>query len=60
MIAGGRVRRGNSIDGRVDHVFNEEHREFVRYSYLRDNDTPVTFLPDGSGNLASRVCGLGC
>ena len=33
------------------------HRVFVRYSYLRDNDTPVPFLPDGSGNLTSGVTG---
>ena len=44
-------------DGRADHVFNEKHRAFVRYSYLRDNDTPVTFLPDGSGNLTTGVTG---
>ena len=47
----------DQFDGRVDHVFNEKHRAFVRYSYLRDNDTPVPFLPDGSGNLTSGVTG---
>ena len=30
---------------------------FVRYSYLRDDDNPVPFLPDGSGNLTSGVIG---
>ena len=44
----------DQFDGRADHVFNEKHRAFVRYSYLRDDDTPVTFLPDGSGNLTDR------
>jgi len=34
-----------------------KHRAFLRYSYLRDNDNPVTFLPDGSGNLTSGVIG---
>src|SRR3984893_2995576 len=29
----------DQFDGRVDHVFNERHRAFARYSYLRDNDT---------------------
>jgi len=47
----------DQFDGRVDHVFNEKHRAFMRYSYLRDNDTPVTFLPDGSGNLTSGAIG---
>ena len=47
----------DQFDGRIDHVFNEKHRVFVRYSYLRDDDTPVPFLPDGSGNLTSGVIG---
>ena len=47
----------DQFDGRVDHVINDRHRVFVRYSYLRDDDTPVTFLPDGSGNLTSGVTG---
>ena len=32
-------------------------RAFARYSYLRDDDNPVPFLPDGSGNLTSGVIG---
>jgi hypothetical protein len=47
----------DQFDGRVDHVFNDKHRVFVRYTYLRDDDTPVPFLPDGSGNLTSGVIG---
>jgi hypothetical protein len=47
----------DQFDGRADYVFSEKHRAFVRYSYLRDNDTPVPFLPDGSGNLTSGVTG---
>ncbi|MDQ6700830.1 MAG: TonB-dependent receptor, partial [Acidobacteriota bacterium] len=47
----------DQFEGRVDHVFNGKHRAFARYSNLRDNDTPVTFLPDGSGNLTSGVTG---
>jgi hypothetical protein len=47
----------DQFDGRIDHVFTEKHRAFVRYSYLRDDDTPVPFLPDGSGNLTSGVIG---
>src|SRR6185312_17040796 len=45
------------FEGRLDHVFNERHRVFARYSYLRDNDDPVTPLPDGSGSLTSGVIG---
>ncbi len=47
----------DQFDGRVDHVFNDRHRFFVRYSYLRDDDSPVTFLPEGSGTLTSGVIG---
>ncbi len=47
----------DQFEGRVDQVFTEKHRAFLRYSYLRDNDTPVTFLPEGSGNLTSGVTG---
>lgn len=47
----------DQFDGRIDHVFRDRHRVFVRYSYLRDDDTPVPFLPDGSGNLTSGVIG---
>ena len=47
----------DQFDGRVDHVFTDKHRAFVRYSFLRDDDNPVTFLPEGSGNLTSGVTG---
>ncbi len=47
----------DQFDGRADHVFSQKHRAFVRYSHLRDDDTPVPFLPDGSGNLTSGVTG---
>jgi hypothetical protein len=47
----------DQFDGRIDHVFNEKHRVFVRYSYLRDNDNPVAPLPDGSGTLSTGVIG---
>lgn len=47
----------DQFDTRLDHVFSANHRAFVRYSYLRDDDTPVTFLPEGSGNLTSGVIG---
>jgi hypothetical protein len=47
----------DQFDTRVDHVFNDKHRVFARYSFLRDDDNPVPFLPDGSGNLTSGVIG---
>ncbi|HEV3198675.1 MAG TPA: TonB-dependent receptor [Bryobacteraceae bacterium] len=47
----------DQFDARVDHVFDDRHRAFMRYSYLRDDDTPVPFLPDGSGNFTSGVIG---
>jgi hypothetical protein len=47
----------DQFDGRLDHHFSERHRGFLRYSRLRDEDDPVTPLPDGSGLLASGVIG---
>lgn len=47
----------DQFDSRLDHVAHEKHRAFVRYSYLRDNATPATFLPEGSGNLTAGVIG---
>jgi Carboxypeptidase regulatory-like domain len=47
----------DQFEGRIDHVFNNKHHAFARYSYLRDNDTPVAFLPEGSGNITSGVIG---
>ncbi len=47
----------DQFDGRVDHYFGMNHRVFGRYSFLRDDDTPVTPLSDGSGSLTSGVIG---
>ncbi len=47
----------DQFDGRIDQVFNSRHLAFVRYAHLRDDDNPVTFLPEGSGNLTSGVTG---
>ncbi len=47
----------DQFDTRVDRYFGARHRVFGRYSYLRDDDNPVTPLPDGSGTLASGVIG---
>ena len=47
----------DQADFRLDRYFGEKHRFFVRYTYFRDDDTPVTPLPDGSGSLTSGVIG---
>jgi hypothetical protein len=47
----------DQFDTRIDRYFGTRHRVFARYSYLRDDDTPVTPLPDGSGSLTSGVIG---
>jgi hypothetical protein len=47
----------NQFDVRLDRYVGANHRFFGRYTYLRDDDTPVTPLPDGSGVLTSGVIG---
>ena len=47
----------DQFDVRVDRYFGSKHRAFGRYSFLRDDDTPVTPLTDGSGSLSSGVVG---
>jgi hypothetical protein len=47
----------DQFDARIDHIFNDRHRVFARYSWLRDDDNPVTPLPDGSGTLSTGVIG---
>lgn len=47
----------DQFDTRLDHYFGERNRVFGRYTYFRDDDTPVTPLPDGSGSLTSGVIG---
>jgi len=47
----------DQFDTRLDRYFGAQHRVFGRYSYFRDDDNPVTPLPDGSGALTSGVIG---
>ena len=47
----------DQADIRLDRYFGDKHRLFGRYTYFRDDDTPVTPLPDGSGSLTSGVIG---
>jgi hypothetical protein len=47
----------DQADFRVDRYIGARHRLFGRYTFFRDDDTPVTPLPDGSGSLTSGVIG---
>ena len=47
----------DQFDVRLDRYFGAKHRVFARYTYLIDDDSPVTPLPDGSGSLTSGVIG---
>jgi hypothetical protein len=47
----------DQADFRVDRYFGEKHRVFGRYTFFRDNDAPVTPLPDGSGSITSGLIG---
>jgi hypothetical protein len=47
----------DQFDGRLDRYAGAKHRVFGRYSYLRDDSTPTTPLPDGSGSLTTGVIG---
>ncbi|MCC6368729.1 MAG: carboxypeptidase regulatory-like domain-containing protein [Bryobacterales bacterium] len=47
----------DQADFRMDRYLGEKHRIFGRYTYFRDDDSPVTPLPDGSGTLSSGVTG---
>lgn len=47
----------DQADFRLDRYFGEKHRIFGRYSLFRDDDTPVTPLPEGSGSLTAGVIG---
>jgi hypothetical protein len=47
----------DQADIRLDRYFGDRHRVFGRYTFFRDDDTPVTPLPEGSGSLTSGVIG---
>jgi hypothetical protein len=47
----------DQFDVRIDRYFGQKHRVFGRYTFFRDDDNPVTPLPDGSGSLTSGVIG---
>jgi len=47
----------DQFDTRADHLFSPKHRVFGRYTFSRDDDNPVTPLPEGSGSLTTGVIG---
>lgn len=47
----------DQFDLRLDRYFGPHHRIFGRYSYLRDESTPATPLPDGSGTFTAPFIG---
>jgi hypothetical protein len=47
----------DQADFRFDRIFGSAHRLFTRYTLFRDDDNPVTPLPDGSGSLTSGAIG---
>ncbi len=48
----------DQYDIRVDHRFSARDQIYGRYSFAKDLTSPVTPLPDGSGNITTGVTGL--
>ena len=49
----------DQFDVRLDHRFSDRDQMFGRYSYFRDDTSPVTALPDGSGAAAANSLATG-
>src|SRR6266851_1150241 len=47
----------DQFDIRIDHRFSTNDQIFGRVSYAKDISSPVTPLPDGSGNITSGITG---
>src|SRR5258708_9272612 len=47
----------DQFDVRLDHRLSPNDQIFGRYSYAKDITSPVTPLPDGSGNITSGITG---
>jgi len=47
----------DQFDVRIDHRFSANNQIFGRYSFAKDITSPVTPLPEGSGNITSGVTG---
>lgn len=48
----------DQFDTRIDHRFSSKDQVFGRYSYARDNNDPVTPLPNGSGSITTGAIAL--
>lgn len=47
----------NQFDVRMDHSLTNNDQVFGRYSFFGEKSTPVTPLPDGSGNITQGTLG---
>jgi hypothetical protein len=54
---GSDVTAQDQFDLRLDRYLGARHKVFGRYSYLRDDSTPSTPLPDGSGTFTALFIG---
>ncbi|MFN8003259.1 MAG: TonB-dependent receptor [Acidobacteriota bacterium] len=48
----------DQFDVRLDQHFSDRQQIFGRFSFFNEDATPVTPLPDGSGNLTQGVLGV--
>jgi hypothetical protein len=48
----------DQFDIRLDHHFSDNDQIFGRYSFFNEDATPVTPLPDGSGNITQGALGF--
>ncbi|MEP6961161.1 MAG: carboxypeptidase regulatory-like domain-containing protein, partial [Acidobacteriota bacterium] len=47
----------DQFDTRIDRYFGSKQKVFARYAYLRDDSSPATPLPDGSGTFTAAFIG---
>jgi hypothetical protein len=48
----------DQFDIRLDHRFSDNDQVFGRFSFFNEDATPVTPLPDGSGNITQGALGF--
>ncbi len=48
----------DQFDIRLDHRFSDNDQTFGRFSFFNEDATPVTPLPDGSGNITQGALGF--
>lgn len=48
----------DQFDVRLDHQFSDHNQFFGRFSFFNEDATPVTPLPEGSGNITQGALGL--